>query len=71
MPKNIKSFLYKFDFIGIIPQLHIFNNDRNKTIYSSLASIIIILISISFGIYSLTEFINQDPIISYYKNNQS
>ena len=69
MPTNIKSFLYKFDFIGIIPQLHIFNYDRNKTIYSSLASIIIILVSISFGIYSLTEFINQDPIISYYKNN--
>ena len=69
MSIKIKSFLFSFDFIGIIPQLRILNYKSYKSIFSSLISIIIILISIFFAIYSLIEYIYQDPIIDYYKSN--
>ena len=69
MKLNLKSSLYTFDFIGIIPELHIFNYNRYKSIFSSINSIIIILASIIFAIYSLIDFINQEPLINYYRSN--
>jgi len=69
MAKTFKSILFKFDFIGIIPQLKIFNNNIYKSIFSSIFSIIIIFFSVAFGIYSLIDFINQSPMIDYYKAN--
>ena len=69
MAKTFKSILFKLDFIGIIHQLIILNNNIYKSIFSSIFSIIVIIFSAAFGIYSFIEFINQDPTIDYYKTN--
>jgi len=69
MAKTYKSIIFKLDFIGIIPQLKIFNNNIYKSIFSSIFSIIIIIFSAAFGIYSFIDFINQNPMIDYYKAN--
>ena len=69
MAKTFKSILFKLDFIGIIPQLKIFNNNIYKSLLSSIFSIIVITFSAAFGIYSFIEFINQNPMIDYYKTN--
>jgi len=69
MAKTYKSILFKLDFIGIIPQLKIFNNNIYKSIFSSIFSVLVICFSIVFGIYSFIEFINQSPMIDYYKAN--
>ena len=66
---KIKSILFSFDFLGITPQMEILNNSIYKSIFSSLFSIIIIIFSVAFGIYSFLEFINQNPMIDYHKNN--
>ena len=72
MFKNCQSFLYRFDLIGINPQLLIFNNSRYKTIFSSIISIIIIIVSIIFGILSFSEYLKfENPIIVYSKDNDS
>ena len=55
---------------GTSPELYVFNNNRYKTIFTSFLSIIIILFSIFFTLYSLVEFFKYDsPIISYSKGN--
>ena len=69
MAKTFKSILFKLDFIGIIPQLKIFNNNIYKSMFSSLFSIIIIFFFFSFGIYSFIELNYQRPMIDYYKAN--
>ena len=70
MINNFKSFLFLFDLVGTSPQLLIFNEKRYKSILSSLISIIIIFASISFAIFSLTEFLKYNsPIVGYSKAN--
>ena len=69
MAKTFKSILFKLDFIGIIPQLRILNNNIYKSMFSSIFSIIVIIFSVAFAIYSFLEFINQNPMIDYYKTN--
>ena len=69
MRATFKSVLFKLDFLGIIPQLKIFNNKIYKSMFSSIFSIIIIIFSVTFGIYSFLEFIKQNPMIDYYKTN--
>ena len=49
MSKKFWSLLYSFDLIGIEPELLIFKDSRNKTVFSSILSIII-LFSIIFCI---------------------
>ena len=67
---NCRSFLYIFDLIGMNPQLFIFKSRRYKTIFSSILSIIIIILSIFFAIFSLTEYLKyESPIIVYTKDN--
>ena len=70
MVKKIFSILYTFDLIGIEPQLLIFKESRYKTLFSSILSILIILISIIFSILSLSEYFKfESPIIVYSKDN--
>ena len=57
MQNNLKSFLYRFDFIGLVPQFRILNNNRYKSIFSSLISIIIIIVSLSLAFYTSIYFI--------------
>ena len=70
MINKIKSILYTVDIIGSNPQLYIFKNTRYKSFFSSVISILIILFSISFIIFSLSQYLKYDtPIISYSKGN--
>ena len=69
MARTFKSILFKLDFIGILPQIKIFNSNIYKSLFSSILSIIVIIFSLVFGIYSFIEFINQNPTIDYYKTN--
>ena len=64
-----KPILFKFDFIGCIPEFRILDERRYKSIFSGFLSILLILFSIIFFCYSLIEFINQNPKVEYYKSN--
>ena len=66
---NAKQILQKCDFIGAIPEFRILNEARYKSIFSSILSILLIIFSIVFVIYSFDEYLNQTPKVEYYKNN--
>mgnify|MGYP003571359703 CR=1 FL=1 len=70
MLAKFTDILYNFDLIGPNPQLYIFNNNRYKTFFSFIISLIIILFSIFFTILSLIQYFKfESPIISYTKGN--
>ena len=72
MYKKCRSILYSFDIIGSTPQLLIFNNSRYKSKYSSIISILIILFSIAYTIFSLIVYFKFDnPIVLYTKGNDN
>ena len=64
-----KQILLKCDFIGFIPEFRILDETRYKSIFSSILSIILIIFSVFFVIYSFNEYLNQNPKVEYYKNN--
>ena len=64
-----KRILLKCDFIGCIPEFRILDDSRYKSIFSSILSILLIIFSIGFAIYSFYEYLNQIPKVEYYKNN--
>ena len=64
-----KQILLKCDFIGAIPEFRILGETRYKSIFSSILSIFLIIFSIVFVIYSFDEYLNQNPKVEYYKNN--
>ena len=66
---KIKQLLLKCDFIGFIPQFRILEETRYKSIFSSLLSIAIIFFSVAFAFYSFLDYLNQNPNVLYYKNN--
>ena len=66
MGNSAKLFFYYLDFSGIIPQFRILNNDSYKSIPSTIISVIIIVSSITFSIYSIIEYMkNNNPSIFY------
>ena len=70
MYKKCRSILYTFDIIGPTPQLLIFNNSRYKSTFSSFISILIILFSVVYTIFSLIVYFKFDnPIVIYTKGN--
>ena len=70
MIRKIKNILYSFDLIGPNPQLYIFNNNGYKTFFSFIISLIIIIFSVFFTIFSLVEYFKyESPMISYTKGN--
>ena len=69
MDIKIKPLLLKCDFIGFIPQFRILEETRYKSIFSSILSIIIIIFSAGFVFYSFVDYLNQNPSVHYYKNN--
>ena len=72
MSENYKKYLYIFDLLGRPAQLRIFDNDNYKSTFSSLLSIILIIFSISFGIYSIIDFLRfKNPNVVYSKNNDN
>ena len=66
-----KQILLKCDFIGPIPEFRILDETRYKSIFSSILSILLIVFSIVFVIYSFDEYLNQNPKVEYYKNNDN
>ena len=70
MLEKISNILYNFDLIGPSPQLYIFNNNRYKTFFSWIISLIIIIFSVFFTIFLLVQYFKyENPIISYTKGN--
>ena len=70
MLAKCSKILYTFDLIGPSPQLLIFNKNRYKTLFSFIISLIIIIFSVFFTIYSLVQYFKyESPIISYTKVN--
>ena len=68
MLEKAEQFLYFLDFTGIYPNLRIFNHNNYKSKISSVISVIVIITSVTFIIYSIVDFVNQNPEIIYYKN---
>ena len=66
---KIKHLLLKCDFVGFIPHFRILNEFRYKSIFSSILSLLIVLFSIIFILYSFIDFIHQKPKVEYYKSN--
>jgi len=70
MLSKISNILYNFDLIGPSPQLFIFNNNRYKTFFSFIISLIIIMFSVIFTIFSLIQYFKyQSPMITYTRGN--
>ena len=70
MEDKFDSILFKIDILGPEPKLNIFGNDKYKTRFSSICSIIVIAILIAFTIYSIVEFFEyKNPSIIYVKDN--
>ena len=66
MANNTKLWFYSLDISGIKPQFRILNNDSYKSIPSTIISVIIIVSSITFSIYSIIEYIEiNNPSIFY------
>ena len=66
---KIKHLLLKCDFVGFIPHFRILNEFRYKSVFSSILSLLIVLFSIIFILYSFIDFIHQKPKVEYYKSN--
>ena len=71
MGLKTKQILLKCDFIGCIPEFRILDETRYKSIFSSILSILLIIFSFGFVIYSFIEYLNQNPKVEYYKNNDN
>jgi len=70
MIDKCRSILITFDLIGLSPQLYMFSNKRYKSFFSSIISILIILFSIIFAIYSLFDYLKyQSPIVAFSKDS--
>jgi len=70
MSNKILEFIYNFDVIGPSPKLYIFNKERYQNIFSLVLSIIIILVTIAFILYSIINYIKNDrPSVVYSKSN--
>ena len=64
------TFLYNFDIIGPNPKLYIFNKERYQSVFSLVISLVILIISIAFILYSLIDYIKNDrPNVVYSKSN--
>ena len=72
MNKKIKSLLYSFDFSGLVPQFRVLNYDSYHSIFSLIVSIIIIMSSIGFSIYSIVNYFQfNNPSITFIKRMDS
>jgi len=70
MLEKCHNFLYIFDLLGPSPQLFILKETRYKSFLSSILSLIIVLFSIIYAIFSLNEYFKyNNPNIVYSKGN--
>ena len=70
MYNKYENIILNFDLLGQVPQLRIFKNNNYKSKINSILSIIIILLSAAFIIYSFIDFFQyKNPSIIYSKSN--
>ena len=70
MENKFDSFLFKFDILGPEPKLNILGDDKYKSKFSSICSIIIIALLTAFTIYSIVEYFKyESPSIVYFTDN--
>ena len=70
MESKFDSILFKLDILGPEPKLNIYGDDKYKTKFSSICSIIVIAILIAFTIYSIVDYFEyKNPSIVYVKDN--
>ena len=69
MLAKCSNILYNFDLIGPSPRLYIFNKNRYKTFFSSIISLIIIIFSVFYTIFSLIQYFKyENPYKRYIFN---
>ena len=68
-----RALYYKIDFLSLIPTLRIFSNNNYKTNWGVFVSLISLIISICFFIYSFKDFLkfNNPNIISIKESSTS
>ena len=55
MLEKISNFIYYFDIIGPSPKLYIFNKETYKSVFSLIFSLLLILLSFIYILYSLYD----------------
>ncbi len=72
MESKFDSILFKLDILGPEPKLNIYGDDKYKTKFSSICSIIVIAILIAFTINSIVDYFEyKNPSIVYVKDNDN
>ena len=70
MESKFDSILFKLDILGPEPKLNIFGDDKYKSKFSSICSIIVIALLVAWTIYSIVDYFEyQNPTIVYFKDN--
>ena len=70
MESKFDSFLFQLDILGPEPKLNVFGDDKYKTKFSAICSIIVIAMLIAWTIYSIVDYFEyQNPTIVYFKDN--
>ena len=70
MESKFDSILFKLDILGPEPKLNVFGDDKYKSKFSSICSIIVIALLVAWTIYSIVDYFEyQNPTIVYFKDN--
>ena len=70
MINKIINYIYNFDVMGPNPKLYIFKKERYQSLFSLTISILVIILSIIYILYSLVDYIKNDkPTVVYSKSN--
>ena len=72
MLQKARNFIYNFDIIGPNPKLYIFNKETYQTVFSLILSMLIIISSFIYILYSVVDYIqNNRPNVVYSKSNDN
>ena len=72
MLQKARNFIYNFDIIGPSPKLYIFNKETYQTVFSLILSMLIIISSFIYILYSFVDYIqNNRPNVVYSKSNDN
>jgi len=72
MLQKARNFIYNFDIIGPSPKLFIFNKETYQTLFSLILSMLIIISSFIYILYSIADYIqNNRPNVVYSKSNDN
>ena len=72
MLQKAVNFIYNFDIIGPSPKLYIFNKETYQTVFSLILSMLIIISSFIYILYSIADYIqNNRPNVVYSKSNDN